>query len=599
MNAGANPNLLKPGGTFGDYTVVKLLGAGGMGAVYLIRGDASGREFAVKILDPEMEKSDPEFKQRFIFEAELAMSIRHENLIEVFDVGRDPETGYAYILMEYVPGGTVRDRLTKWGALSVEEAGDIVSRVARALAAVAAHHVVHRDVKPDNIMFTADGVTPKLADLGIARLANEKTRHTAITENGFIIGSPAYMSPEQMENAHLADIRSDIHALGVTFWEMLAGRRPYEGEDALAIVARAMKGEAIPDVRRFRPDVPAGIADLIARMTRPNVEERIQTPDEVADELDRLLATDGGSGRRRIRVPSRRELAALRQAARSRRRADKSLWIGLSALAAALVVGVMGMALLVKSLRPELPAPPSAPSLPPDPLSVLTTTETPVAETPVSAGGADTPSDASSAASAAEASAGSVAEPVPSPSAEESPAVAKPAPQPSSTPAPVPARPRPNAAAFVETIAPELRRYAMYRRMATVPETRAEAYKAVLKAVNDARLLDPDMRIYDLDGSANLPGRAPLASADRATLRTGKVFLALELTRADCPKLMEQYAREKIAATATLPQPRALSLDDVVALLGRAAKKDLFPLFRELGVKVDPGKTTFRQGETK
>ena len=595
MNAGANPNLLKPGGTFGDYTVVKLLGAGGMGAVYLIRGDASGREFAVKILDPEMEKSDPEFKQRFIFEAELAMSIRHENLIEVFDVGRDPETGYAYILMEYVPGGTVRDRLTKWGALSVEEAGDIVSRVARALAAVAAHHVVHRDVKPDNIMFTADGVTPKLADLGIARLANEKTRHTAITENGFIIGSPAYMSPEQMENAHLADIRSDIHALGVTFWEMLAGRRPYEGEDALAIVARAMKGEAIPDVRRFRPDVPAGIADLIARMTRPNVEERIQTPDEVADELDRLLATDGGSGRRRIRVPSRRELAALRQAARSRRRADKSLWIGLSALAAALVVGVMGMALLVKSLRPELPAPPSAPSLPPDPLSVLTTTETPVAETPVSAGGAD----ASSAASAAEASAGSVAEPVPSPSAEESPAVAKPAPQPSSTPAPVPARPHPNAAAFVETIAPELRRYAMYRRMAMVPETRAEAYKAVLKAVNDARLLDPDMRIYDLDGSANLPGRAPLASADRATLRTGKVFLALELTRADCPKLMEQYAREKIAATATLPQPRALSLDDVVALLGRAAKKDLFPLFRELGVKVDPGKTTFRQGETK
>ena len=113
------------------------------------------------------------------------------------------------------------------------------------------------------------------------------------------------------------------------------------------------------------------------------------------------------------------------------------------------------------------------------------------------------------------------------------------------------------------------------------------------------RLLDPDMRIYDLDGSANLPGRAPLASADRATLRTGKVFLALELTRADCPRLMEQYAREKIAATATLPQPRALSLDDVVALLGRAAEKDLFPLFRELGVKVDPGKTAFRQGETK
>lgn len=586
MSAGANPNLLKPGGKFGDYTVVRLLGAGGMGAVYLIRGDSSGNEFAVKILDPEMEKSDPEFKQRFIFEAELAMSIRHENLIEVFDVGRDPETGYGYILMEYVPGGTVRDRLTKWGALSVEEASDIVSRVARALAAVAAHHVVHRDVKPDNIMFTADGVTPKLADLGIARLANEKTRHTAITENGFIIGSPAYMSPEQMENAHLADIRSDIHALGVTFWEMLAGRRPYEGEDALAIVARAMKGEPIPDVRRFRSDVPAGIAALIARMTRPNVEERIQTPDEVADELDRLLATGGGSGRRRIRVPSRRELAALRQAARSRRRADKSLWIGLSALASALVVGVMGMAMLVKSLRPEPPAPVAVSATVPDPLSVLTPAETPaepevVAET------------AAANTSPAEPAAPDV------PTEEAAPVVVKPAPTASSTPSPAPPRPRANASAFVETIAPELRRYAMYRRMATVPETRAEAYRAVLKAVNDARLLDPDMRIYDLDGSANLPGRPPLASADRATLRTGKVFLALELTRADCPKLMEQYAREKIAATAPLPQPRALSLDDVVALLGRAAKKDLFPLFRELGVKVDPGKTAFRQGETK
>ena len=584
MSAGANPNLLKPGGKFGDYTVVRLLGAGGMGAVYLIRGDSSGNEFAVKILDPEMEKSDPEFKQRFIFEAELAMSIRHENLIEVFDVGRDPETGYGYILMEYVPGGTVRDRLTKWGALSVEEASDIVSRVARALAAVAAHHVVHRDVKPDNIMFTADGVTPKLADLGIARLANEKTRHTAITENGFIIGSPAYMSPEQMENAHLADIRSDIHALGVTFWEMLAGRRPYEGEDALAIVARAMKGEPIPDVRRFRPDVPAGIAALIARMTRPNVEERIQTPDEVADELDRLLATDGGNGRRRIRVPSRRELAALRQAARSRRRADKSLWIGLSALASALVVGVMGMAMLVKSLRPEPPAPAAASATVPDPLSVLTPAETPTEPEVVAETAAVNTSPA---------------EPAAAPTEEAAPVVVKPAPTASSTPSPAPPRPRANASAFVETIAPELRRYAMYRRMATVPETRAEAYRAVLKAVNDARLLDPDMRIYDLDGSSNLPGRPPLASADRATLRTGKVFLALELTRADCPKLMEQYAREKIAATAPLPQPRALSLDDVVALLGRAAKKDLFPLFRELGVKVDPGKTTFRQGETK
>ncbi len=582
MSAGADPGLLRPGGKFGDYTVVRLLGAGGMGSVYLIRGDSSGGEFAVKILDPEMEKSDPEFKQRFIFEAELAMSIRHENLIQVFDVGRDPDTGYGYILMEYVPGGTVRDRLMKWGALSVEEAGDIVRRVARALAAVAAHHVVHRDVKPDNIMFTADGVTPKLADLGIARLSNEKTRHTAITEHGFIIGSPAYMSPEQMENAHRADIRADIHALGVTFWEMLAGRRPYEGEDALAIVARAMKGEAIPDIRRFRSDVPAGIADLIARMTRPNVAERIQTPGEVADELDRLLSGKGG-GRRRVRVPSRRELAALRHAAQTRRRANRSLRIGLAAVASALVVGVMGFAMFMRSMhRQPLPVPVA------DPLAVLTPAETPpepaVISEPVSDGAAAT-----------NAPGGRHGVPTPPLTNDQSPmttVAAKPAPKPAPTPAA-------SAAAFVEVIAPELRRYAMYRRMATVPETRAEAWKAILKVINDARLIDPDLRIYDLDGTANLPGRPPLAAADRATVRAGKIFLVLELTRAQAPKLMQRYAQEKIAATAKLPQPRRLSMDDVAALLGRAAKKDLFPLFRELGVKVDPRKTVFWQGEKK
>ena len=593
MNPGVDPGLLKPGGKFGDYTVQRLLGAGGMGAVYLIKGDSSGNEFAVKILDPAMEKSDPEFKQRFIFEAELAMSIRHENLIQVFDVGRDPETGYGYILMEYVPGGTVRDRLTKWGALSVEEAGDIVSRVARALAAVAAHNVVHRDVKPDNIMFTADGVTPKLADLGIARLANEKTRNTSLTENGFIIGSPAYMSPEQMENAHLADIRADIHALGVTFWEMLAGRRPYEGEDALAIVARAMKGEPIPDVRRFRSDVPAGIADLIARMTRPNVAERIQTPTQVANELDRLLATGGGAERRRIRVPSRRELAAMRHAQRTRQRANRSLWLGLGALAGATVLCIMGFTLIVKSMRVSAPVQTTST---PDPLSVLTPAETPVEPAVISEPPPE-PAEPAAQAKTEEAMA-------PTPEAGARPAVAAAKPKPPATrPKPAPAAnprtPHANASAFVEEIAPELRRYAMYRRMATVPETRAEAYKAVLKAINDARVLDPDMKIYDLDGASSLPGRPALAAADRATVRAGKVFLALELVRADCPKFLEQYAREKIAATAKLPKPRALSVNDVVALLSRAAKKDLFPLFLDLGVKVDPAKTAFRQGETK
>ena len=353
--SGARADLLTPGGKFGDYTVEKLLGTGAFGAVYLIRGDASGNEFAVKILDPRLEKDDPEFKQRFIFEAELAMAVRHENLITVYDMGRDPDTSYGYILMEYVPGGTVHDRLAKWGALSVEEAGDIACRVAKALAAIDAHHVVHRDVKPDNIMFTADGVTPKLADLGVARLSTSSARAAQLTQTGYILGSPAYMPPEQMENPHAVDIRADIYALGVTFWQMLAGRTPYEGESSLAVVARVIGREPIPDVRRFRPDIPAPVAELIVRMTHPDLARRVQKPMEVAETLERFLR----GVRRQNRPPG---TAATRQsvrrsARRAKRKAPRDLWLALAILGASLVVCAMAVTLILKTLR--TPPPPA------------------------------------------------------------------------------------------------------------------------------------------------------------------------------------------------------------------------------------------------
>ena len=587
---GARTNLLMPGGKFGDYTVQRLLGAGGMGAVYLVRGDASGNEFAVKILDPAMEKNDPEFKQRFIFEAELAMAIRHENLINVYDMGRDPDTGYGYILMEYVPGGTVFDRLSKWGALSVEEAGDITCRVAKALAAIDAHHVVHRDVKPENIMFTADGVTPKLADLGVARLSSGGPRSAHLTQSGYILGSPTYMPAEQMENPHAADIRADIYALGVTFWQMLVGRPPYDGETALSVVAHVMGGEAIPDVRRFRPDVSAAVAELILRMTNPDLSARVQKPMQVAEALERIQreARDGALQHRGS--PSR-------SSRRAQGRFFRSIWFGVAALAASLAICTLAVATLVHVLR--APAPVPAP-VAPDALSVLPA-------------GDESPAPPAPPAEASEPPKPVPAEPVPAEPAPAEPAPAKPEPaepepvpvQPV-TPEPAPAKPAPppepsvrpvaprSAAQFAEPIAPELRRYASYLRMATVRETRAEADQAILKAVNDARALDPDMRLYDLEGRPVLPERPVLKGPDLGVLRAGKIFLALELVRADCPKLMENYAREKQAATEKLDRVRPLTLDDVVHLLGRAAGKDLTPLFRELGVKADASKSTLR-----
>ena len=232
-------------------------------------------------------------------------------------------------------------------------------------------------------------------------------------------------------------------------------------------------------------------------------------------------------------------MAAIRHAKRTQQRANKSLWLGLGALAGAIVLCIMGLTLIVKSTRVTAPV---LTASTPDPLSVLTPAETPVEPAVISE---PLPEPVPAAPAKTEEAV------VPTPEVEVQPAVAVAKPKPPATqpkPKPVsatkPSKSHVNASAFVEEIAPELRRYAMYRRMATVPETRAEAYKAVLKAINDARVLDPDMKIYDLDGTSSLAERPTLAAADRATIRAGKVFLALELTRAECPKLMERYARE-------------------------------------------------------
>ena len=270
---------------FGDCAVERTLGAGNAGTVYLVRSPA-GEHFALKVLNPAIARQYPEFKHRFTREAEFAMTLHHRNLIPVHDAGEDPERGLCYILMDYLPGGSVKERVHAQGRLPVDKAVSIAISVAGALEVAHYHGVVHRDIKSDNILFDADG-TPKLADLGVARFKDDT--HPG-TMRGGILGTPAYMAPEQMLDAHCIDARADIYSLGVVLYEMLAGANPYERLSTMEVLARAIRGDPLPDVRTACPDVPAAVAYVLSRMVAQKPEDRPATVREVADLLERAVS---------------------------------------------------------------------------------------------------------------------------------------------------------------------------------------------------------------------------------------------------------------------------------------------------------------------
>ena len=277
--------ILKPGTVFEKYTVEKLLGHGGMGAVYLVRHNVLDTFFALKVLFPDVASKNRQFVDRFIREAKLACKIRHPNLITVHDAGQNPDNRMYYIIMDYVSGGSVRDLLKRMYRLPPERALQIITQVTAALAAAYSHHMVHRDIKPDNIMFAADG-TVKLADLGIAKSTDEQD--TMLTMAAAVFGTPAYMSPEQAKDSRRVDSRADIYSLGVVFYEMLSGQRPYRGDSTIQILSQVVSEENIPDVRRLRPETPPELAELIADMTEKKLSDRIPNPVVLQERLNAI-----------------------------------------------------------------------------------------------------------------------------------------------------------------------------------------------------------------------------------------------------------------------------------------------------------------------
>lgn len=248
-----------------------MLGKGSLGAVYLVRS-ASGKPFAVKVL--RAKAMTHKMRRGLADEAKLLAKRRHASLISFHDVGVDPASELCYIVMDYMPGGTLSERLKTRGKFSVAETVGIAVKIASALEILHGKGFVHRDVNPGNIMFTADG-TPVLTDTGIAKF-----------DGG---GPSAYMSPEQNAGVCDIDARSDIYSLGAVLWEMLAGRSLAGNKTKLDLLAKAKKIMPIPDIREVRPGVPDLLANAIAQMCASKPEMRPATARAAAELLQKSI----------------------------------------------------------------------------------------------------------------------------------------------------------------------------------------------------------------------------------------------------------------------------------------------------------------------
>jgi serine/threonine-protein kinase len=243
-----------------------------MGAVYLAHHPGLNRAVAIKILPGDL-AADPEFRERFFREARLAARLEHPNVVQVHDVGE--EQGLHYISMQYIEGKSLDAILREKKKLSLNEALAITKRVAVALSAAAKLGIVHRDIKPHNILLSKDGVV-KVADFGLAK---DEDANRSISEPGTIMGTPYYMSPEQAKGEKV-DPRGDIYSLGATLYHMLTGKRMFDGGTPVSIVMKQINEEPVP-IRELDPSVPEPVAAVVAKMLRKDPAQRFASADEL------------------------------------------------------------------------------------------------------------------------------------------------------------------------------------------------------------------------------------------------------------------------------------------------------------------------------
>lgn len=266
------------GRDLGKYRVVSVLGRGASGTVFLCQHNLLNIPVAVKVLDPHLAESNPDMVRRFQFEARTAARISHPNLIRVLDC--DLIAGLNLIVMDYVDGVTVSELLKIGGPMAEQRALQLGYAVASALAAALKEGIIHRDVKPSNVILTK-GQQTKLADLGLAKVIDHVTEDT---RPGVGLGTPFYFSPEQSQDAAAVDHRSDIYSLGITLYQMLTGQLPYTGATLAEIVYQHRYGKAKP-ISEIVPSVTRQTESLVAKMMAKDPADRFQSYDEL------LLAT--------------------------------------------------------------------------------------------------------------------------------------------------------------------------------------------------------------------------------------------------------------------------------------------------------------------
>ena len=259
----------------GRYEIVKSIGEGGMANVYLAKDTILDRKVAIKVLRGDL-SNDEKFIRRFEREALSVSNLSHPNIVEVYDVGE--EEGQHYIVMEYIEGKTLKQLLQKRGTLTLSEVIDIMNQLTDGLAHAHDAYIIHRDIKPQNIMIEDDGLV-KITDFGIAMALNA----TQLTQTNSVMGSVHYLPPEQA-NGKTSTMKSDIYSLGILMYELLTGSVPFKGDNAVEIALKHLK-EKIPSIRRQNPTIPQSVENIVLKATAKNPKNRYDSVREMPEDL--------------------------------------------------------------------------------------------------------------------------------------------------------------------------------------------------------------------------------------------------------------------------------------------------------------------------
>ena len=261
------------------YQIIKSIGEGGMANVYLAYDTILDRNVAVKVLRGDL-ASDEKFVRRFQREALAASSLYNENIVEVYDVGED--NGQYYIVMEYIDGKHLKNLLKKRGKLTIPETVDIMMQIASGLSVAHDQYLIHRDIKPQNIMILENGLV-KITDFGIAMAMNS----TQLTQTNSVMGSVHYLPPEQASGKG-ASLQSDIYSMGILMYELLTGKLPYHGDNAVEIALKHLK-EPLPSIREQLPSIPQSVENIIIKATAKNPKNRYADAKEMYEDLKTCL----------------------------------------------------------------------------------------------------------------------------------------------------------------------------------------------------------------------------------------------------------------------------------------------------------------------